>query len=135
MEDGVEGWTLEGECGIGALLELRQADILIAGQPVKRTFRLVETLPTPKVIKPEDVPASKPVRLQPEGLRMRYKPFGATGGDLEYKAADPDAMDVDEPVPRPDEDRKKKRHKSSEDKEKKEKDKKKKKRKSTGGDE
>ncbi|CCX09797.1 DNA-directed RNA polymerase I subunit RPA34.5-domain-containing protein [Pyronema domesticum] len=105
------------------------------GQPVKRTFRLVETLPTPKVIKPEDVPASKPVRLQPEGLRMRYKPFGATGGDLEYEAADPDAMDLDEPVPRPDEDQKKKRHKSSGDKEKKEKDKKKKKRKSTGGDE
>ncbi|KAI5817029.1 DNA-directed RNA polymerase I subunit RPA34.5-domain-containing protein [Pyronema omphalodes] len=106
-----------------------------SGQPVTRTFRLVETLPTPKVIKPEDVPASKPVRLQPEGLRMRYKPFGATGGDLEYQAADPDAMDLDEPVPRPDEDRKKKRHKSSEDKEKKDKDKKKKKRKSTGGDE
>ena len=37
----------------------------------------MESLPRPKKITKDRVPAAKPVRLQPEGLRMRYRPFGA----------------------------------------------------------
>jgi hypothetical protein len=87
---------------------------------------LVESLPKPKKISEEDVPAAKPIRLQPEGLQMRYRPFGAVGNG--EGAAD--AMDIDEEIPHAEEgtpERKKKRHKSNL-----EKDKKKKKHKSKG---
>lgn len=56
---------------------------------------MVESLPRPKKISKDRVPAAKPVRLQPEGLRMRYRPFGAVESTEENGiAASADAMDI-----------------------------------------
>ncbi|KAF8250169.1 hypothetical protein K440DRAFT_659625 [Wilcoxina mikolae CBS 423.85] len=95
-----------------------------AGKPIARSFRLVESLPKPKKISEEDVPAANPVRLQPEGLHMRYRPFGAVDDGKGDGMAATDAMDIDEEVPHAEEgspERKKKRHKSSLEKDKKKK--------------
>jgi hypothetical protein len=87
---------------------------------------MVESLPQPKKFSKDQIPEAQPVRLQPEGLRMRYKPFGAVGDEEDEVMAD--AMDVDQfEKPRAEEEspeRKKKRHKSEKDGEKKKKKKK-----------
>jgi hypothetical protein len=89
---------------------------------------MVESLPKPKKFSQDRIPEAQPVRLQPEGLRMRYKPFGAVGDEEDEVMAD--AMDVDEgheaekpekPHVEESPERKKKRHKSEKDGEKKKK--------------
>ncbi|KAA8906537.1 DNA-directed RNA polymerase I subunit RPA34.5-domain-containing protein [Sphaerosporella brunnea] len=49
------------------------------GQSIEKAFRMVESLPKRRKISKDQIPEAQPVRLQPEGLRMRYKPFGAVG--------------------------------------------------------
>jgi hypothetical protein len=76
---------------------------------------MVETLPVPQQTSLDRIPKEKPVRQQPEGLRMRFRPFGA-----QYigEKADSDVMGLNEGSP----ERTKKRSKSSlENKEKKKK--------------
>jgi len=101
----------------------RSTDSQLVGQPITKAFRIVESLPRPPKISKDDVPERQPIRLQPDGLRMRFRPFGSVGGDEAMAAGD--AMDVDAPeVAHPEEgslERKKKRHNSSRDGEKKKK--------------
>jgi len=82
----------------------------------------VERIPQPPKISKDDVPERQPVRLQPEGLRMRFRPFGSVS-DIDM--ATDDAVDVDRAGEAHAEEgspeRKKKRHKSSRDGEKKKK--------------
>ena len=50
-------------------------------------------MPKPPRITKDRVPLARPVRLQPPGLRMRYRPFGADA--LADNAADFMDIDVD----------------------------------------
>lgn len=77
-------------------------------------------MPKPPKITKDRVPTAKPVRLQPPGLKMRYRPFGAK--EIEGAV---DGMDIDEDhVEEGSPERKKKRQKGTEDGEKKKKKKK-----------
>ena len=69
----------------------------LAGIPITRSLRLVEGLPKAPKITQDQIPDAKPIRLQPEGLKMRYKPFGAD--EIAQEAANVDAMDIDESSP------------------------------------
>ncbi|KAI5806324.1 DNA-directed RNA polymerase I subunit RPA34.5-domain-containing protein [Geopyxis carbonaria] len=80
--------------------------------PISRSFRGAETAP-PFLGVPEGyVARPKPVRLQPEGLKMRFTAMGAVPVD-NTDAAGVDYMDIDDAAPAgDDEGRKKKRHKT-----------------------
>lgn len=53
----------------------------IAGKKIVKSFQVVETLPVPAAVTGE--PRLKPVRRQPDGLWMRFKPIGYVGAQNE----------------------------------------------------
>lgn len=64
----------------------------LAGKKISKSFQMVEALPTNRVVT-EEMVKSKPVKEQPEGLKMRFKPIGFEGeidggGDGDVKMRD-----------------------------------------------
>ncbi|KAI5842468.1 DNA-directed RNA polymerase I subunit RPA34.5-domain-containing protein [Morchella snyderi] len=50
----------------------------LAGKKISKNFQMVEALPTGREVT-EEMVKSKPVKQQPEGLKMRFKPIGFEG--------------------------------------------------------
>lgn len=88
----------------------------VASKRIAKSFQMVEQLPATAGLLAETVSRSKPVREQPEGLWMRFKPIGYVGAQGED--ANVEMVDVEVRPERDDgEHRRKKRrsHKEGED--------------------
>ncbi|KAL7269236.1 hypothetical protein RUND412_008110 [Rhizina undulata] len=115
-----DGDDEESTAGISIAVPDGKGGYRIVNKPISKALQLVEALPTPPTISTFQIPKSKPVREQPEGLRMRFKPIGFEGPE-DAVTKDVDMMDLDTPKKdskangaAPDgEERKKKKHKSS----------------------
>jgi len=87
--------SAEMSAGVSVLVPDSKGIYRGTGQPVSKLFTFVEDLPILSQISDDSIPIAKPVRLQPDGLRMRYKPFGADGETEHVDRVTVNAMDVD----------------------------------------
>ncbi|KAH0609443.1 uncharacterized protein H6S33_012929 [Morchella sextelata] len=110
----------EGGGEVGLFVADGRGGYKLAGKKISKSFQMVEALPTGREVT-EEMIKSKPVKQQPEGLRMRFKPIGFEGemesdGNVEMRDVSLEVRPARE-VARGDGEHKKKKRRTHDDKE------------------
>lgn len=107
-------------CVLGEGREAKVGVVWTAGKQISKSFQMVEALPTGREVT-EEMIKSKPVKQQPEGLKMRFKPIGFEGemegdGNVEMRDVSLEVRPARE-ITREEEEHKKKKRRTHDDKE------------------